>query len=379
MRFNRRSRCALDHRVLESDSSWIIRNAWIEEMRMDLAYCEQIIRKNSYSPIGSAGDEISIGDMSLDEVCRRWVCHYKAESFVRAFAAGAPVSALTGFGMSGSPHVGTLYQIFNAISLQRRGIQVQLILGDIDAYCGKALPLNYVVDLAEKYAAFVAHVGFNKAAGSVVRAQYSSSVVSRTCLIAGKYMSDSMFESAEEDLHQLYSNRGKSDSSMTFRRKLSIALMTADILDLMLSENKDNVLVFLGMDEHKYVLFAEAVLEAMKLEGVIKNKGAKICALYSPLIRGFNGYPKMSKSFLESSINAESTWEEAKCLFDSDDSVSLPEDSVVLRMIEVVSDFSNAEVSSAREAFLTKGNHWSRWKRRYLDYLFGIFSQWKSS
>ncbi|MEK7219470.1 MAG: hypothetical protein AAB687_02220 [Patescibacteria group bacterium] len=69
-------------------------------------------------------------------------------SFANASSADERVIATTGFGLSGTPHMGTLSQILRALRLQQAGIPVQVVLGDLDAYNGKNTPLDRAHELA---------------------------------------------------------------------------------------------------------------------------------------------------------------------------------------------------------------------------------------
>ena len=120
-------------------------------------------------------------------------------------------------------------------------------------------------------------------------------------------MDDIDFNAAEEDLHGFYVEKGKVDDKMSFRRKLSLALMVAGWFHQQISNNEKHLLITLGIDEHQYVKFGQKVLEKMKSTGEFKDRlnGASISAMYSTLIKGFNGYPKMSKSFPDSGIHLD--------------------------------------------------------------------------
>ncbi len=123
--------------------------------------------------------------------------------------------------MSGIPHIGTLSQILRSIALQKAGIPVQMVLGDLDAYNGKARPLTETLKLAEKYKKFILKLGFNPKFPSILRSQYNEFGVLRTSYLIGHFMDDSMFQEAEEDLHGFYSKKGKVDKDMSYRRKIT--------------------------------------------------------------------------------------------------------------------------------------------------------------
>jgi tryptophanyl-tRNA synthetase len=141
-----------------------------------------------------------------------------------------------------------------------------MVLGDLDAYNGKAKPLKETLDLVKKYEDFILSLGFDPSPPSILSSQYNALEVLRTSYIIGHYMDDKMFIESEEDLHDFYSLEGKVDSEMSYRRKLSLNLITADFIHLHMELGFKYVLVMLGIDEHKYVGFGREVVQRMKLD-----------------------------------------------------------------------------------------------------------------
>ena len=86
--------------------------------------------------------------------------------------------------------------------------------------------------------------------------------------------------------NDFYKTKGKVDESMTFRRRLSLALMAADFIDLGYRKKITNVLVMLGVDEHRYVNFSNNILKKMQKDF---NFQLSLSTIYSPIIKGFNG------------------------------------------------------------------------------------------
>ncbi len=183
-------------------------------------------------------------------------------------------------------------------------------------------------------------------------------------------MDDEMFEKAEEDLHEFYKQRNKVDSNMSYRRKLSLNLMTADFLYLNEKLGYDNIMVMLGIDEHKYVLFAEEVAKKA-------FPSVLISAIYSGMITGFNNYPKMSKSFPESSISVDTQPEEIKDkIMNHEGEYSCPEENVVYQMMTSASTLTRDKLSEYYEYCKDGGKEWERAKEEYSDMLMKILSRW---
>jgi len=342
----------------------------------DENYYEKIIKDFGYNPLRFGKINFNLGKIDKEELRARWVCHSEGYKFSKYLKQGKRVIVTTGIGLSAPPHVGTLAQIVNAIFLQKNGISVQMVLGDLDAYNGKNIPLQVTTDLAKKYREFILKLGFKIKNGSILRDQYNDLGVLRTMYLCGKYMSDAEFEWTEEDLHKFYASKGKVDKDMTFRRKLSLALMTADFVDLFLSDKYDAVLVMLGIDEHKYVLFSQEVLGKMKRDGVIKM--GDLAAIYSHMNTGFNNHPKMSKSFPDSSINAEmSTAQIAHRVIYEEGTYKIPGESPVYQMMASVGNFSIEDLTKRYIACEAKSESWVKYKKEYAEMLASIFKKWQ--
>jgi len=335
-------------------------------------YYKNIVTEFNYDDVRVGEINFGLGNMSIEEIRSRWVCHCDAEEFTKSTKKSI---VTTGFGLSGVPHMGTLAQIFGAIKLQKAGLDVQIVLGDLDAYNGKNIPLVKTFELAEKYRKLILNLGFKENGVSVIRDQYSELDILRTMYIAGNYMDDADFDLAEEDLHDLYKNHNKIDKHMSFRRKLSLALMSADFIDLIIRKKINNVLVMLGVDEHKYVIFAQKVIE--KINKSYKIDG-KISAIYSPIIYGFNGYPKMSKSFPESSLNIEDEKDKVVNLIMNNKNENIdPVNNVVFQMMTLVGNLNIEQLIERKNAYLFDQEKWNMFKLEYVDDILKINSIWK--
>ncbi|MGV8169196.1 MAG: hypothetical protein ACP5N3_04025 [Candidatus Nanoarchaeia archaeon] len=343
----------------------------------DEQYYNRIMKEFGYNPIQFEKINFSLGTLSKDDLQRRWLCHHGGDQFSEDLKKGKKATISTGLGISGPPHAGTLSQILRSITLQKAGIPVNLILGDLDAYNGKSKPLSYTLELTEKYREFILRIGFNPNQPSTLRSQNNSLEVLRTAYIIGHYMDDSLFNAAEEDLHTFYSTQGKVDSDMSYRRKLSLNLMTADFLHLGLYQEHNSVLVMLGVDEHKYVQFGKETLTRMKTDNAFADFNMNFGGMYTPLIRGFNGFPKMSKSFPDSGITANMPAEKIKKLImTGEGNYDKPENNVVYQMISSASFFNDEELKEAYNACLNNDFSWKKIREKYADMLIDICSKW---
>ena len=349
-----------------------------EKIVFDKKYYDSVMKEFGYNPLKFEKINFSLGKLSKEDLQRRWLCHHDGTKFVRGLIKGEKAIITTGFGLSGIPHIGTLSQIMRSIALQKAGIPVQIVLGDLDAYNGKARLLDETLALANQYKKFIKKVGFKTSNGSILRSQYSELEVLRTSYLIGHFMDEKMFEEAEEDLHYFYHKRGKVDKDMSYRRKLSLNLMTADFLHLNMKNHYRNVMVMLGIDEHQYIRFGRETVERIKKSNQFKGFDLNLSSMYSPLIKGFNNYPKMSKSFPESSITLDMTLEQIrKRIMFGEGNYDKPENNVIYQMMASVSLYSPEEIKEKYSLCLKGGDKWEEAKKEYAEVLINICSKWR--
>ncbi len=340
-------------------------------------YYNEIMQTRKCGPYPFEKIDFRFGSMSMEEMQRLWLCHANGRSFKNFFDKKESVIATTGFGMTGIPHVGTVSQILRAIRLQRSGIPVQIVLGDLDAYNGKAVDFSYILDLIPRYKNFIKNLGFDNSPPNILRTQSEALSVLKTLYMTGKYLTDKMFEEAKEDVHSFYGKHNKIDSTMTYRIKLSLNLMVADFLDLYLDQKIQSVVVFLGIDEYKYCGLAMDVLtKIQRQERSFDN--FSLAGIFSPTMKGLYGYPKMGKSFPNSGIDVgmPSDVVEYK-IMNGEGEYDKPENNVVYQMISSASLYSSMEIIEAYKACESRGGEWQEIKKRYSSHLWNILSKWR--
>lgn len=265
--------------------------------------------------------------------------------------------------------MGTLSQILRAIFLQQAGFDVQFVLGDLDSYNARNQSLDVLAERVEKYSNFIKNLGFDINKG-ILRNQIDHTEILKTAYLISNCLSDEDFLAAEEDLSELYKSK-KIYNGIDFKVKQAILLMVADFISLGTISNYDNVLVMLGLEEHLYVQIAQKVVERMHLE-------MSVGALYSRIIKGLNGYPKMSKSIPDSSITVDMTPEKIYDLVvNSKEQYINPEDSTIFQMMSAVSYYSIDELRELREKCIFGGNDWKEEKKNYAKVLTRICKEWK--
>ncbi len=312
-----------------------------------------------------------LDEKTLRFIQKKFSLHYKFEEWL--FNLNKEKSIITtGIGLSGPPHVGTIYQIMNAIFFQKLGYKVQFVLGDLDSYNSRNKELDFVRSLAKKYEKFIKALGFDIERG-ILRTQYEAFGPLRGMYLLSKYTSDEEVMESLEDTKQVYIKEGIIKPSLGL--KLSILLMIGDFLDLYLSDEFRNIAVTLGVDEHKYVKLTEKIAKRWELP-------IKISGIYSWIIRGFYGYPKMSKSIPKSAITAEMPYEEIKRKFMEGEPKKIKRpffESPVFQMMCAVSYYSDEELEELYKVCIKGGREWKRKKIEYLDtQLMPILEKWES-
>ncbi len=319
----------------------------------DEAYYSRTIDTFGYKALGLSDIERDLGGLGQQEARKRFLCHLDIDSFLTVPRERR--TYITGIGMSGPPHAGTLVQMRNAIRFQAAAENVTVVLGDLDAYNGKNKPYEEVSSTADDYRAFLEGLGFSGAAGTC-RHQRDSLDELRTMYLSARFVEDADFDDVEEDNHAYYSSLGIVDSHMTLARKLSLLLMSADFLQA--GQLYDGVAVSLGIDEHRYVRYSQNLKTRLTPESSLRGT-FDFAALYTRMTPGYGGHPKMSKSIPGSGISLSMKPDEIVGLVVSDDLVSAdssPNLSLILQY-GLAEDMSREELLRRypREGSLRRG------------------------
>ncbi len=338
-------------------------------VKFDDEYYKKTIEKYNYNAMDFKPIDFDLNTISKDVMKEKWLCHYKAEDFVEGIKDGKKQIVTTGIGLSGTPHMGTLSQILRAIFLQQAGFDVQFVLGDLDSYNARNQSLEVLAERVEKYSNFIKNLGFDERKG-ILRNQMDHPEMLKTAYLISNCLTDEDFLAAEEDLSELYKSK-KIYNGIDFKVKQAILLMVADFISLGTINDYDNVLVMLGLEEHLYVQIAQKVVDRMKLD-------MSVGALYSRIIKGLNGYPKMSKSIPDSSITVDMTPDKIYDLVvNSKDQYNTPEDSTIFQMMSAVSYYTIDELRELREKCIRGGADWHEEKKGYAKVLTRICKEWK--
>ncbi|ESP99307.1 tryptophanyl-tRNA ligase [Streptomyces sp. GBA 94-10 4N24] len=336
-------------------------------MKFDTAYYENAIDQHHYERLGLGTIDFPLAGMSPDDLQTKWVCHTGARQFAEAVAAGQPAVVTTGIGLGGPPHAGTLFQLLRAVKLQQCGLDVQIVLGDLDSFNARRKPLDSVRRLADQYEEFVLRLGFDAGRG-VLRRQEGETEVLATAFLLSRYMEDDDFHWAEEDLAGLYRNHGVFDH-LNYGMKQATLLMAADFVQL-LREGR-HVLVSLGVDEHKYVALARRGAERWGLPA------ERLSGIYTKMIPGLGGLPKMSKSIPGSGIDASMCAEDIRALLESDtDGAPTDDGSALLQMYACLPEVDGRAYDRASTARRSGGSEWHAVREQLVERILHLFSHW---
>lgn len=334
-------------------------------MKFDDEYYKKVIENYHYNPMDFAPMDFEFNGIAPEIMDSKWLCH----SGINNITDYSNSIVTSGIGLSGVPHMGTLSQILRLMFLQKSGFQVQMVLGDLDSYNARNVDLGLVRQRAHMYEDFIIELGFDTKKG-VLRNQYDATEVLRMAFLTSKYLRDKDFEDTEEDLSELYIKE-KIYEGITYPVKQSILLMVADFLFLGCERKYNDVIVMLGLEEHQYVLLARKALERM-------NLGFNIYGMYSRIIKGLNGYPKMSKSILASSIRVDMSKDEiVKAILNEKDSYDIPDESVVYQLMSNVSLYSLEELDKIYTECEHRSKEWNDIKVSYADMLANICMKWQ--
>lgn len=332
------------------------------------SYYRQVLATHGYTSFDLRRFDFTLAGLGANLLNARYLCHHHGDQYVSAAPARRTVT--TGFGMSGLPHLATVSHILKMIELQRGGERCQIVLGDLDAYNGKARPYAEVRELAEQFREFTLRLGFDAEAGTL-RTQERYLPALEAMYLLGRYVGQPDFDAAEEDNHAYYASRGLVDSTMTFRRALSLSLMAADFLAL--GQDHDGVLVMLGVDEHRYVRFAQEVRERMD-EHVPLRADFALNAIYTRMVRGFGGHPKFSKSIPGSGLDVTTPPEDVHRLLTAEP--PNPEESATYQLMCQLPRYDAAVLHDLHAQCQQASSAWERAVHDLADYLVHLTSLW---
>lgn len=339
-----------------------------KEMQMDNDFVESIVLKEGYSSLNRNCCIGKIYDLELLE--NKFSHHYNLEKFNDVKKEKQHI--ITGFGPTNAPTGGTLSMILRAIFFDKEAnIDSTIIISDLGAYNSRNIELSKAKYFTKRFLKFIRLLGYR---GEIrTHSNYNLLVTSS---ITSKFLNIKDFIENEEVIKDLYDQLGI--QGRDFSTFVDENFTVADILLPCIVENKERVLVFVGMEEYYFPKLSNLVISRMKKSGLERfiSADSLVCAVFGRLIGGLNGFPKMSKSIPESSINLDNSEEEItgkilRC--DSND------EKIIFQMINIVSDWKLEKLKQANEAFYKSEKDWMQVKIDYLKYFLDLKRKWEST
>jgi tryptophanyl-tRNA synthetase len=328
----------------------------------------------------------AIGGLSA-AYCRQ---RFAFTSSADALAGATPADTLVSVGISptGPPHVGTLCQIQSALDFRRAGFDVQVVLADQVVNTVHGTPLSAVTALAERYAAFVRERGFDPDRGRLLIQSRTPAILATAFRLAPAYDPDDGGDgdheptAFEEALDAAYDEITLPDGATEFSRQLAGLLLAADAIaplrgacdgDATRDGGYDQVVLVLGADNAGF----ERRIDDLRADAGVEGS---VHGLYTRLVAGVDGTPKMSKSIPGSSIHLAMPPDRVRDLvLDPALDAAAPAESTVSQMLRHASLHDGADVAALREACTDGDERWTEAVREYADYLAAAARVWQGT
>lgn len=333
------------------------------------SHYEQVSAQRGYDAV-----DVGIGDCSASACRRRFAFTEDASTLVDATPAETVVSV--GISLTGTPHVGTLGQIATAVELQRAGFDVQLLLADLVVYNGRGLDLGAARDRARRYAALARTLGFDEGSGRIQTQSRTPDVLHSAFLLAPDYTDEqhepdydpTAFETA---LAAAYEGVEPPSDASELSQRLVGLLLVADNVHPLLKSEYERVLLVLGADNVGLAREIDAVRARAGVAGSVDG-------LFTRLVGGLDGVPKMSKSIPGSDIHLDVAPDRIReFVCDPALDADRPVESLPYQMIRLVSPFSNDRLTALKRACADDSSEWAAGRREYAQYLAGLARTWR--
>jgi len=331
-------------------------------------FVKRVIEKEGYAPIQKL---IPIGSIAnLEFLKSKFSCHYGLDRFNEV--SKNKQHLVTGFGPTNAPTGGTLSMILRAIFFEREtGIDSTIIISNLGAFNSRNIDLKKIDYLTERFIKFIRTIGYK----GELRTHNNSDLLVAASLTS-KVLTVQDFLDNQEATINLYNKLGIQGKD--FPTFVDANFTVADIILPMILRKKERVLVFVGIEECYFPKLANLVLRRFNehYPADFTPANALVVSVFGHLIEGLNGFPKMSKSIPESSINLDNSNEE---LEEKILRCSSRDEKIILQMINLVSDWDLGRISNADMAFKKGGQAWFACKQDYLDYFRGLKKIWENT
>ena len=308
----------------------------------------------------------------------------------RAFAATTDADALcaapdrdtlfvASAGLTGPPHVGTLAQMQAVKRFDEAGFDTQFLLADYETYAADGRDIDVVRDLAADYEAFLDALGYE---GSV-RTQYGDRDVMHTAFRLAPHVDagDSIEFDVEPtewvrqlraayDEHQV--DHEDATGSTAFGSRMAELLCLADFVHPPLADGYDQTVFVLGVDEHALVLANDHYLDGTPFDADFEG-------LFTRMVPGLDGYPKMSKTIPGSGVSMAMAPETVRQRVRDADDAAEPAESTVYQMLALVSEYDATRLDELAGACRRGDEAWADAVEEFGAFLAALASAWPRS
>lgn len=343
---------------------------------------ERVRVRNDYDPVDGA-----VGPVPASER-RRFVAVDDSGVLDGPWDGSTLVS--TGVGMTGPPHLGTVGQALTAVALQEAGLDVQFVIADLEPYHNGAA-LEAVRRLAERYREFVVDLGFDPEQGRLRTQEEARDVMHTAQLLAPHYDPDAWAdgEGSEDDPPPTAWERAVSEAYEAGRERgagstvgfpgpnseaaetHSAVLHGVDFLHPLYAGEYDRLVLAFGVDEHHLTPWARRFRDAAPVEG-------PIAGLYTRMLPGFDGEPKMAKSIPGAGISLAMAPGEIRERIESDPGGD-PATSPAFQAMCLASRYDADRLDRLASACEGGVEAWDRAKREYADYVVELAERWQAT
>lgn len=339
-----------------------------KERKMDHSFVQNIMLKEGYLPVRKP---VFIGSISDTKFLQdKFFCHYNLDKFNEVVKNKQHL--VTGFGPTNAPTGGTLSMILRALFFEREtGIDSTIIISNLGAFNSRNINLEKIDYLTERFIKFIRALGYK----GELRTHNNFNLLVASSLTS-KVLTVKDFIESEETTINLYKKLGIQGKD--FPTFVDANFTVADILLPSILKKKERILVFVGIEEYYFPKLANLVLQRFNKHYLkqFTSRNTLVSSVFGRLIKGLNGFPKMSKSIPESSINLNDSKDvlEMKIL-----KCNPKDEEIIFQMISLVSDWDLEKINDVNEAFREKGRLWIRFKKDYLNYFVELKKIWENT
>jgi tryptophanyl-tRNA synthetase len=340
------------------------------------AHYETVRERNGY-------DEVSEIDwLESTGLDKRFVAVDGGETVVSALERETKVCM--GVGMTGPPHLGTVGQILTGIELQEAGLDVQLVIADLEPYHAGA-DLSRVRGLAERYREFALELGFDPKQG-VLRTQEEGLDVMHTAEVLAPYYAPEDWDGEggggddegtawERAVRELYEGGGegaeRDGPTSEAASAHSSVLHGVDFLHPLYAEGYEQVIIALGVDEHGLTPWTRRFRDAAPVEGMIAG-------LHTRMVPGFGDTPKMSKS-VGAGVSLDGKPGVVRERFAGAGDGGDPASSAAFQAMCLASRHGSGELERLERLCVEGGVRWVDARREYAEYVVELAERWQST